>query len=301
MKLSRAGGIRSSSPKIVLFLSILLAGLFFLFPSRLHAATQQQSGSVGVEGTIPSAPPTNGATITIPKNGQVFTSLPINVQGLCPNGLLVEVFKNNVFAGSQQCQNGSFSIQIDLFSGQNDLVARVFDSLNQQGPDSNTVTVTFNDTFIIGGPRITLTTAYAKRGADPGTKLTWPITLSGGHGPYAINVDWGDKTPLDLISRESVGDFSIEHTYLQSGIFNVTIKATDVNGQAAFLQVVGISNGPIQQSSAQKQTTAKTKQVVLWWPIILLFLLTIASFWLGKQHQLESIRSRLRKGERPFK
>lgn len=298
--LVRAGGIKGRGPKVLFVLTVLIVAAL-IFPARLHAATQQQTGSVGVEGTIPSAPPTTGATITIPKNGRVFTSLPINVQGLCPNGLLVEIFKNNVFAGSQQCQNGSFSIQIDLFSGQNDLVARVFDSLNQQGPDSNTVSVTFNDTFNVGGPRITLTSVYAKRGADPGSNLTWPVTLSGGKGPYAISADWGDKTPLDLISRESVGDFNIEHIYLQSGIFNVIVKATDVNGQAAFLQVVGISNGPIQQSNAQKQTPAKSKQTVLWWPIILLFLLTFASFWLGKQHQLETIRSRLRKGERPFK
>ncbi len=296
---SRAGGIRSLG--LIILLSLVLGLSLILAPGHLQAVTQQQSGSVGVEGTIPSAPPTTGATITIPKNGQVFASIPINVQGLCPNGLLVEVFKNNVFAGSQQCQNGSFSISIDLFSGRNDLIARVFDSLDQQGPNSNTVSVTFNDTFTIGGPRISLTTAYAKRGADPGATLSWPVTLSGGHGPYAISVDWGDKTPLDLISRETVGDFTIEHVYLQSGIFNVTVKATDVNGQAAFLQVVGISNGPIKQSNGQKQSGNKTKQVILWWPIVLLFVLTIAAFWLGKQHQLESIRSRLRKGERPFK
>ncbi len=59
------------------------------------------------------------------------------MSGICPGDLLVKIFKNNVFAGSVQCKNGSYSIVIDLFSGQNELVARVYDALDQPGPDSN--------------------------------------------------------------------------------------------------------------------------------------------------------------------
>jgi hypothetical protein len=56
---------------------------------------------------------------------------------------LVKIFKNNVFGGSVQCDRGNFSLQSDLFVGTNELVARVFDELDQPGPDSNIVTVTF--------------------------------------------------------------------------------------------------------------------------------------------------------------
>ena len=281
-------------------LGLLLIPLLLTSPAV--AQTQQDSGAVGVEGTIPSAAPTQAPTITTPVNGQVFTTLPITVAGLCQNGLLVEVFKNDVFSGSVQCVGGSYSIQIDLFSGRNDLVARQFDALNQASPDSNTVTVTFNDSLPGGGPRISLTTAYSKRGAAPGDTLTWPITISGGTPPFAISVDWGDKSTPDLLSRDSAGDILLQHIYNQSGIYNITIKASDSKGQAAFLQVVGIGNGPIQQTAAtpRPEATVTSSTRILIISLIVAIPLLLSSFWLGKKHQLQVIRARIRRGERPF-
>ena len=104
-----------------------------------------QSGSVGLEGTISSPPPTRGATISSPVSGRSYTELPVTVSGLCPQGVMVKLFSNNIFVGSVKCDNGSYSLQIDLFSGQNELIARVYDDLDQAGPDSNLVQVTFND------------------------------------------------------------------------------------------------------------------------------------------------------------
>jgi hypothetical protein len=273
------------------------------FPSaKLAALTQQSSGEVGVEGTVPSTPPTKAATISVPSNGQTFTALPITVSGLCTRGLLVEIFKNEVFAGSTQCNTGSYSLQIDLFDGQNDLIARQYDSLNQSSPDSNKVTVTFRGSVSSNGPRVSLTSSFAKRGASPGDPLTWPLTLSGGSSPYALTIDWGDKSAPDLISRPSAGDFTIDHTYLQSGLYNITIKVSDVNGNVAFLQVVGVGNGPIQQTASQKNgSNGQVQKVILWWPFLLTIILIIIAFWAGEKHQLETIRERLRRGERPFK
>src|SRR5437870_5805837 len=100
---------------VVSAISLLISSLAIVVPA--YAVTNPQSGSVGLEGTIPSPPPTRGATITVPSNGQSFSQLPITVRGLCPDNLLVKLFKNNVFGGSAQCTNGSYSIITDLFSG----------------------------------------------------------------------------------------------------------------------------------------------------------------------------------------
>lgn len=278
---------------------LLALALVPLIAGQALAATQQQSGSVGVEGTIPSNPPTQAPTITTPVTGQVFTNLPITVAGLCPSNLLVEVFKNNIFSGAVQCTGGSYSIKIDLFSGRNDLIARAYDSLNQAGPDSNTVSVTFNGGLPGTAARISLTTAYAKRGANPGDILSWPLSISGGTPPYAISVDWGDKSTPSLSLQKIPGDFDIKHTYNQPGVYNIIIQASDTNGFTAFLQVVGVGNGPIQQSN-QNQTVRIIREV-LWWPIILLFALTFVAFWSGRKHELQIIRARLRRGQRPFK
>ena len=276
---------------------------FTLLSSPVVAQTLQDSDAVGVEGTIPSSPPSQAPTITTPANGQVFTTLPITVSGLCQSGLLVEVFKNGVFSGSVTCSGGSYSLQIDLFSGQNDLVARQYDSLNQASPDSSTVTVTFNDSLPGTGPRISLTTACTKRGVVPGETLSWPITISGGTPPFAISVDWGDKSAPDLISQDTAGDVLLQHIYNQSGVYNITIKATDSKGQAAFLQVVGIGNGPIRQTEETNKppaasTTSSNRILLL--SLGVAFPLLLTSFWLGKKHQLQVIRTRIRRGERPF-
>ncbi|MDB5161343.1 MAG: Fibronectin type protein [Candidatus Saccharibacteria bacterium] len=264
-------------------------------------AKNPQSGSVGLQGEIPSNPPKEGATITVPGNGQNFTATPITVGGICPKGLLIEIYKNNVFSGSTNCDTGSFTLQIDLFDGKNDLVAKVYDSLNQAGPDSSTVSVNFNANKPTPGPRISLTSAYAKRGAVPGSTLTWPIILSGGAGPYAVSVDWGDKSPADLISRPAAGELSIEHVYKNPGFYTVIIKATDANGVDAFLQVVGVGNGSTQQSTQSGASpTATAQPKVVWWPLLVSLVLTIAAFWLGKRQQIEQIQTRLRKGQKPF-
>lgn len=269
-------------------------------------ALTQKSGSVGIEGTIPTSAPATAPTISTPSNGQSFSNLPITVAGLCKSKLLVEVFKNNVFAGSVVCAGGSYSLKIDLFSDRNDLVARQYDDLNQPSPDSNIVTVTFIQNFASFSPRLSITSSYAKRGANPNRDplLSWPITISGGVAPYAISIDWGDKSAPDLISRKTAGDLTPQHNYTQSGIYNVIMKATDSSGETAFLQVVAIAYGPIQQSANNGQASGTTGSsalpLVFWIALAMIPIILISSFWLGKKHQLQTIRRRLRSGKSPI-
>ena len=264
-----------------------------------------QNGSVGFQGTISAPPPTVGATISIPRDGQSFSTLPIDVSGICPKGLLVKLFKNNVFSGSQQCENGSFSIRIDLFTGTNELVARVYDALDQAGPDSNKVTVSFNDNRQGTLSRPTLTSNYAKRGTMPGEKLEWPIVLAGGEGPYALSVDWGDGKAPDLKSLQFPGTFTIDHVYDSPGIYNIIVKVTDKNGYSAFLQLVGVANGPLSQenasSSSKDSETAQTPKVkVLWQPAAFSIPFILSTFWLGRRYELRVLKRKIERGDRPF-
>lgn len=248
-----------------------------------------QSGSIGLEGTISSAPPTRGATIAVPGNGSIVSAVPITVSGLCPTGLLVKIFDNGVFVGSALCTNGSYSLQIDLFGGRNDLVARVYDALDQAGPDSNTVTVTFNNAqFLQFGTPLSLTSPYAERGAPPGTQLTWPVILNGGTGPYALSVDWGDGTSPDLMSVTTPGTVTLKHVYKTAGVYTVIVKATDKNGSAAFLQLVGQATGAIQNNKNGTTTIIQTQ--TSWWPFAVMVPLLLLSFWLGGQHKVHRLR-----------
>lgn len=281
-------------------LTLALVVVLLLIPITTFAADQfpdeQKSGSVGLQGTISSSPPTRAATISVPANGAGFSTVPITVSGICPNGLLVKIFSNNVFVGSTFCNGGSYSVQINLFSGRNDLVARVYDALDQEGPDSNIASVTFNDTqFAAFGTRVNLTSVFALRGAPPNQLLTWPIILSGGTGPYAISVDWGDGSPTDLFSQESPGAITLKHTYKTAGLYQVLVKATDKNGGTAFLQLIAQATGAGQDTVKKAADNSVVKTQVIWWPVLLMLPLIVTAFWVGRRHELYTLRKRLEK------
>jgi hypothetical protein len=270
----------------------VLLGIALLTPLAA-AVVNPQSGSVGLEGSVPGNPPTQAATIAIPGNGQVFTATPITVSGLCKTGLLIKIFSNNVFVGSTQCVNGSYSLKVDLFSGRNDLVARVYDALDQAGPDSNTVSVTFNDAqFAQFGSHVSLSSNYARIGASPGTPLVWPLILSGGTGPYALSIDWGDGSGPQLQSVSFPGIINVSHTYSQAGVYVIVVRVTDANGTSAYLQLVGVANGKISGGLTPNTTSSQNGKTttILWQPMLAAIPLLIIAFWLGRRHELFTLR-----------
>jgi hypothetical protein len=292
---------------IFLLVFVILGSLVFITKdvSNVHAVTNPQNGAIGLEGTINSPPPTQAATIAIPANGQNFTSSPITVSGLCKDGLLIEVFDNNIFAGSTECSNSSYGLKISLFNGTNSLVSRDYDALNQRGPDSNTVTITYTSAqFIAFGTQLTLESNYSQLGANPGSQLSWPITINGGTSPYALSIDWGDGTPSTLMSVVTAGPLSLTHTYQLAGTYTVTVQATDKNGQPAFLQVVSVISGPIHHvaSSTTSSSTTKTEIVTIsiWAKIAMLCLLIliIIAFWVGRRYELIALRHKIDKSNR---
>lgn len=255
---------------------------------------------IGMEGRIQQPPPTDAPTISLPAEGQSFTEIPITVTGLCTDGLLVRIFKNNVFGGAVMCDGGSYTLQIDLFPGNNDLMARQYDDLDQGSPESNhrNVVYAIDVPQVPGAPdqvaqRITLTSTFARRGVNPGQELTWPMTISGGRGPYAVNINWGDGED-ELLTRDSAGTWDIKHVYDQPGVYKLIVKATDTNGQSAFLQVVAIVNGAASVASSESTGPTVVKTKVLWQPALIIFPLLLSSFWLGKKYQLKRVRYRMK-------
>ena len=291
---------------IYLSLSLVISCLMVLLPiSSAYAVVNPQNGAVGLEGTITGPPPSQAATITTPGSGQSFTTLPITVAGLCPSGLLIKVFDNNIFAGSAECSGGSYEMKIELFDGANALVAIDYDALDQQGPNSNTVTVNYTSAqFANFGTQLTISSNYSQLGTTPGTQLSWPITINGGTSPYALSIDWGDGTPSKLMSVASSGPLSLTHTYQLSGTYTITVQATDKNGQPAFLQVVSVVSGPVQKLASSSSTASTTKTEVItisiWAKIAMLCLLIliIIAFWVGRRYELIAIRRKIEKSEK---
>lgn len=287
--------------------AIIVALSLLVQPAR--AITQiptpsPEAGSFGLAASKTQAAPTQGATISTPGNGAGFTNSPITVAGICPNNLLVQLYDNGVMVGSSLCNGGSFSMQISLFAGSNELTVTVFDDLEQAGPTSAPVTVTYSDThFSAFGSLVTLTSSYGRRSAPAGTALTWPLQLSGGSGPYAFSIDWGDNSKPQLKSQAFTGVVAIDHPYQKAGIYTVSVTATDTNGVSAFLQVIAVSSGKVDGTTAGvvggdasgKSSSQTAPPQVLWVPTITMFTLFLPTFWLGRLSQMVSIRNKMLK------
>jgi hypothetical protein len=297
--------------KIRLYLRILLGLLVPLAiiyaPLKVFAITNPQNGGIGLQGIISEPPPTRAVTITSPATGASFTSMPVTVVGWCPSNLLIRVFSNGIFTGSVMCINNSYSVKTDLFSGTNDLTAIDYDSLDQAGPVSNTVRVTFNDNTANANVAnlVSLSSNYARRGADPDQTLTWPIIISGGIAPYALGVDWGDGSGSDLYTATVAGAFTVQHIYKQSGTYSVLIKAADSNGTTAYLQLVAVANGqvtePTPTTSKTNTTISQNSITILSWTLAVIFLvMIILSFWLGGRSKISKIKKSLARGEHPL-
>lgn len=263
-------------------------------------------GSYGLAATKTQDPPTTAATITTPGNGASFGSSPITVSGICVTDLLVQVYNNGVMVGSVICTNGSFSLQASLFAGTNEFSAIMYDDLEQPGPTSNIVTVNYTDSNITAfGQQITLTSSFGRRAAPAGTELTWPLQLTGGTGPYAFSIDWGDGSTAELKSQSVAGVVTIAHVYKRAGIYQVNIRVTDANGVSAFLQVTAVSSGKVEGAAGAGGTdgsgSGTPRTEVLWVPAAVGMALLPPAFWLGRRSQLVSIHNKMLKERDAYK
>lgn len=264
------------------------------------AATSGQ-GDFTVKAVVSGPRPQQPAIITSPTNGQTFNTNPVTVEGTCPAGALIKVFTNGILVGSVLCgSNGRFSVPVDLVIGRNDLTALPFNALDEQGPTSPTVTVTLNQPpggFGFSTELILQSESYY-RGTEPGIEVVWPIEIIGGQAPYAVSVDWGDGTS-DVFTRLAPGKFTVKHTYKKTGTgylnsFPLIIRATDAVGHTAYLQLVTIVNDPTgATATGSGNNNQPLNRLLVIWPIWIVILLMIISFWLGEKREKHIMRKQL--------
>jgi hypothetical protein len=262
----------------------------------LHSC--QNTYAIAISAVVPPKRPNKPAIITSPSTGQTFSTNPVTVTGTCQDGMLVKIFSNGILVGSVICSStGHFSVPVDLVIGRNDLTAFNYNSLDQQGPAGNTVTVTLNQPP--GGPgfstELILQSVNYYRGIPTGAQVTWPITIVGGQAPYAVSIDWGDGT-TEVITRLEPGPFTVQHVYKQPGsgylsTYPLIIRASDAAGHTAYLQLTTLVN--TQDSSAGAKQKAQTNTLLIIWPLWIVLVLMVTSFWLGERRMKHIMEKRL--------
>jgi hypothetical protein len=276
-----------------LALLLLIVGVALAFGTA-SASSGPGSGSIGLTGEMPGPAPTVAATITYPTNGQRISSSPVEVKGTCPKDTLVEIFKNNIFAGSTACgSDGTYSVSVDLLLGQNQLVARVYNALNEPGPDSNIVTVYYDvlppqgsliTPLNFAGTQLILNTNAVYRGSFPNQNLSVPLEIIGGTQPYAVNVQWGDTTNK-VVPRNNNLTFYVDHAYKAPGNYQITFQASDSQNRVAFLTVAAIVNGQTGATTGATNTPKSINKLLVLWPLYASTVAMLIAFWLGERRE----------------
>lgn len=293
---SHSGRFRSheNTSYLPLMILLLIVGIVLSISTVTAQSPGPEARSVGLTGTMPGEAPTTGAIILTPNDQDRFTTSPITVSGTCPAGTLVEIFKNEIFAGSGACSDdGTFSLLVDLLIGQNILIARVYDALNQAGPDSEPVTVHYDalpfqgsafSPLNFGGAQLVLNTDAVYRGSFPEQELNVPIIVLGGTPPYAVSIEWGDANNK-IVPRNDNIQFNVTHAYNKPGIFQISLKATDSRERVAFLTVAAIINGQPAVVSSITPSAQTLNKLLAIWPVYTTSIVMLISFWLGERRE----------------
>ena len=278
---------------IPLGILLLIVGLALIVYTAAAESPPPEPSSISLTGSMPGKPPTVAAVILKPTNQQRFSTSPVKISGTCPESTLVELFKNDIFAGSTICtKSGTFSLEIDLLIGKNKIIAQVYDALNQPGPKSNAVEIFYDafptqagpiSTLNFGGNQLLLNTDAAFRGSFPSQELSAPINIIGGTPPYAVNIQWGD-TNNKVVSRDDNNTFKISHIYSKPGTYQISIQASDSLGRVAFLSVASIINGQPVINNIITASTAQNQLLVLW-PLYASAVAVMISFWVGEMRE----------------
>ncbi len=292
---------------LVLLVGVVLGTFSLTYGLPAFAASPgPQSGSIGLSGEVPAKPPTVAATITSPKTGLRFVTTPTTISGTCPTDTLVEIYKNNIFAGSTPCDSkGKFSVEIDLLYGENTIMAQVYDNLNQGGPTSGTITLFYDaalptganlDQLSFGGDQLILNTNSVYRGGFPDQTLNVPITIAGGTPPYAVNAIWGDSSN-NIIPRSDNTLFNASHSYKKPGTYKITLAGTDSKNQVAFLTVAAVINGQPSvlgsNSGANSGKKGILNKLLVLWPLYAITVTMLTSFWLGERREKKILHNQV--------
>ncbi len=293
---------------ILLLVGILLASVTF----NVNAA------DLVITGKVAAPAPTIPAVITSPADQDRFTAVPITVSGTCQANQVIRLYRNGDFSGSVFCTgSGTFSIETDLSSGANTLIASTFNVTDDEGPASSPIMVYYD-------PPATPTPNPSSPSSPPsgsgsliisvdpklniyqlGQPLEWQLKVSNGTPSYTMKIDWGDGTTNTYTLRED-GSADLRHVYDSLGDNNgqyvVKIRVTDKNGATVFLQVgilvrgpnIALATGGGATSGSFSDRPLYTRLQIAWFGWLFL-LLALLSFWLGARwmHDRDERRGRL--------
>lgn len=233
----------------------LLAGMLtaLLITGSLPAAVWAEN--LEVTAKIPYEVPTQAATIQPALNGSTSTDAVIIVSGTCQAMspvTIVSVWRGGVLLGSTIC-SGSYSMQIMLAEGENQLIARTANLDGVYGPDSTVTTVRLQLPVVIppatnpgnsdfpdvaekaratgqaarSGLRLGATQPFSVLSGSTQTDII--LTVSGGLPGYKLSINWGNGV-TEQHRLSAGGTFTYTARYDRPGTYIVHAQIVDDQG-----------------------------------------------------------------------
>ena len=271
------------------------------------------SGALAVTASVPGPPPDTAPVITAPASGSTVTSQQLAISGSCSGDDTIVVVSNQVVRGAAFCDHDStFNLTISLDTGTNLITTHYVDSLNQSGPDSAPVTVTYQSAVASATPTapvvaasrakppsptatgspgaagsgLAVTAPYHFDPVQPGSSFTLTGDIENGTAPFALEIDWGDGTQT-LVSRLGAGAFSEVHIYTRAGRYVIKLSTSDVTGATDVFQTVLTVTGATAAAPVQPTNPSiviPAYQLMIIWPLFLGACVVVGSFWLGERY-----------------
>jgi hypothetical protein len=298
----------------LLCLGVLIIGWTYRVVADFYTVTAE------VQAAILTQP----AIITSPPDGYDTSTELLTVSGTCPYGSYVNLYDNAVFSGVAWCaQGGTFSIQMDLSVGQNNLTVQDYNITNDPGSTASGITVIYGPivpspsspasptsptqttkTIVpeLTYPPLDLRSTFLFQTFLERHQFSWKIDVSGGKAPYIINVTWGDDQTT-AYSLTKAGSINITHVYNKGGYYTILVEGVDSVGDQKILQLAALILYPGQSGFTLTPNTrpppsgglsigklfSNNKWLIVAWPSYLIILLMATSFWLGERREYDKL------------
>jgi hypothetical protein len=132
------------SNKLLIGLVILCAVTIAVGLASINNPVFAQSYHLEVQAKVNAEPPTSPAVITMPTDGRHFNYPLITVSGTCGDAAYVVIHRNSIETGRAPCSTGTFSLQVQLSVGANQLRATSYNVTDNEGPPSAPITVYYD-------------------------------------------------------------------------------------------------------------------------------------------------------------
>ncbi|MDB5163522.1 MAG: hypothetical protein JWS12_139 [Candidatus Saccharibacteria bacterium] len=285
-----------------LALVLISAGLVLSLTFSLSAKARAATDTAATQALAPQ--PHFAAQISLPAVGTTYTSNPIQAVGVCETATptnTIRVYSNDLFVGSTTCdEKGQFSMLMDIFDGQNRILARTFNFQGLEGPASNQVVVNYTEQTlpqpksklqtkspaipVNTPPRFHLTSAITSLLFTKGKSFDANFTILNGQPPYAVHINWDDGQE-ELLTFSTAQEVTIGHTYIQEGAYKIKIEATDSQRREAVMSLAAVSTLPNLGSTnvigGHNLSNYSLSLIVL--ISYCLICLIVMSFWLGQR------------------